>query len=72
MLVLTRKWHEEVIVRLPTDPAELAKLAGAAIRVALVEIRGDKVRLGFVAAPAIAVNRQEIDDLIQDELEPTG
>jgi len=72
MLVLTRKWHEEVILRLPADPAELAKLAGAAIRVALVEIRGDKVRLGFVADRAIAVNRQELDDVIQAELKPTG
>ncbi len=52
MLVLTRKKNE--VVRIGND-----------ITVVIVEIRGDKVRLGFEAPSDVAVHRQEVYDAIQ-------
>lgn len=46
-LVLTRKLHEHIMI-------------GDNIRVAVVDIRGDKVRLGIDAPPTIAVHRAEV------------
>lgn len=37
------------------------------LEVTLIEMRSDRVRLGFDAAKDIAINRQEIDDAIQAE-----
>ena len=47
MLVLTRLRDESVII-------------GHDVEVKVVDIRGDKVRLGFSAPPNVAVNRKEI------------
>ena len=52
MLVLARKLNE--VIRI-----------GEEITVVVVEIRGDKVRLGVVAPDDIAVHRQEVYDAIQ-------
>lgn len=49
MLVLTRKRGERVII-------------GDNITVEVVEVRGDKVRLGFVAPKEVSVHRQEVRD----------
>lgn len=52
MLVLSRKTNEKIV------------LTGG-IEVLIVQIRGDKVRLGIVAPKDIAVHRSEIWDAIQ-------
>lgn len=51
MLVLSRKADESIIVRLP---------GGDIITFCVVEIRGDKVRIGITAPKEIAVHRQEV------------
>jgi carbon storage regulator len=52
MLVLTRKCDEKIII-------------GDNITITVVEIRGDKVRLGIDAPVEIPVHRQEVYDAIQ-------
>lgn len=49
MLVLSRKKNESVVV-------------GNEVTVTVVEIRGDKVRLGFTAPKQVSIHRQEIHD----------
>jgi len=48
MLVLTRKMGEEIVI------------ADGAIVVTVVEIRGDKLRLGITADRSINIDRREI------------
>lgn len=55
MLVLTRKKDEVITI-------------GDDIRVMVVEIRGDKVRLGIDAPKYVAVHRQEVWVQIQEQL----
>lgn len=57
MLVLSRKPSEDIVIGEP--PNEIV--------VRVVEIRGDKVRIGIVADKSVAVNRREIFDLIHGE-----
>jgi carbon storage regulator len=52
MLVLSRKTDEKIVV-------------GDDIFVTVIEIRGDKVRLGIQAPSDVAVHRQEVYDAIQ-------
>lgn len=52
MLVLSRLLGESIVV-------------GDDIIVTIMEIRGDKVRLGINAPPDIPVHRQEVYDAIQ-------
>lgn len=52
MLVLQRKKNEAIVI------------AGH-VRVVVVEIRGDKVRLGVEAPKDISVHRQEVHEAIQ-------
>lgn len=56
MLVLTRKRDEKVMI-------------GDNIVVTVVEIRGDKVRLGFEAPAEIRVDREEVYEAIRREHE---
>ena len=56
MLVLTRKRNESIVIN-------------DVIRVTVVDIRGDKVRLGIEAPRDISVHRQEVYELIQRQLE---
>jgi carbon storage regulator len=60
MLVLSRKKNESIVIN--ND-----------ITVTVVEIRGDKVRLGIVAPKEVPVHRQEVYDLIhsKDHAEPS-
>jgi carbon storage regulator len=51
MLVLTRKKNESIVIN-------------DVIKVTVVEIRGDKVRLGIEAPRTIDVQRQEVYDQI--------
>ena len=54
MLVLSRQSDETIII-------------GDNIRVTIVEVRGDKVRIGIDAPRDVAVHRQEIYDAIHKE-----
>ena len=54
MLVLSRKKNESIVIN--ND-----------IVVTVVEIRGDKVRLGIVAPKEVPVHRQEVYDAIKRE-----
>jgi carbon storage regulator len=47
MLVLSRKRDEQIVI-------------GQDIVITIVEIRGDKVRLGIEAPPHVSVHRQEV------------
>lgn len=52
MLVLSRKKDEKIVI-------------GDSITLMVIEIRGDKVRLGIEAPADIPVHRQEVYDAIQ-------
>jgi carbon storage regulator len=52
MLVLSRKRDESIVI-------------GDGIVVTIVDIRGDKVRLGIQAPPNVPVHRQEVLDAIR-------
>ena len=54
MLVLSRQRDESIIV-------------GDNVQITIVDIRGDKVRLGIEAPPHIPVHRKEVFDAIQRE-----
>jgi carbon storage regulator len=56
MLVLSRKKNESIVIN--ND-----------IRIVVVEIRGDKVRLGVEAPREVPVHRREVYDAIQRDLE---
>jgi len=58
MLVLSRKKNESVVI--DND-----------IIVTVVEIRGDKVRLGVVAPKEVPVHRQEVFDAIHGKVPVT-
>lgn len=51
MLVLTRRRDEAIVIR---------NRFGAEIRVLVVDVRGNKVRLGIEAPPEISIVREEI------------
>jgi carbon storage regulator len=59
MLVLSRKKDERIVI-------------GDNISLCVVDIRGDKVRLGIEAPPEITVHRQEVYDAIQTEQAARG
>ncbi len=52
MLVLSRQRDESIII-------------GDNIKITIVDIRGDKIRIGIEAPPEVAVHRQEIYEAIQ-------
>ena len=54
MLVLSRKKNESIII-------------DQEIRITVVEIRGDKVRLGIEAPKEVPVHRSEIHEAIRSE-----
>lgn len=57
MLVLTRKRNESIMI-------------GDNIVITIVDIRGDKVRLGIEAPNDVPVHRQEIYDAIRRNASP--
>lgn len=63
MLVFHRRNNDAVELTLPTDPAELAKLAGAMIIVTMVD--GRRGRIGFEASREITIHRKEVADRIR-------
>ena len=56
MLVLSRKKDESIII-------------GDDVEITIVDVRGDKVRLGINAPRSISVHRKEIYEAIQREKE---
>jgi len=60
MLVLSRKLDESVVL----------VAGGVEHRVTVVDIRGDKVRLGIQSPPEFAVHRSEVWDAIQRDSGP--
>jgi carbon storage regulator len=54
MLVLSRKKYESVVIGHGSEQ----------IVISVVEIRGDRVRLGVTASPNIPVHRKEVHDVI--------
>lgn len=54
MLVLSRKRGEAIVI-------------GEDIRITVVEIRGDKVKLGFVGPDQVPIHREEVYRRIQKE-----
>lgn len=59
MLVLSRKRSERILI-------------GENIVVTVVEIRGEKVRLGVSAPPDIPIHREEVQDAIDREIAGGG
>ena len=59
MLVLSRQRDESIVI-------------GDKVVVTIVDIRGDKVRLGIEAPTEIPVHRQEVYDAIQRENQRKG
>lgn len=59
MLVLSRQRDESIFI-------------GDNIKITVVDIRGDKVRLGIEAPTEIPVHRQEVYEAIQRENQRTG
>lgn len=59
MLVLSRKKNESIIIN---DDIEIV----------VIEIRGDKVRLGIEAPQDVSVHRNEVYDAIQRERNNDG
>ena len=55
MLVLSRKLNESIII-------------DDQIKITVVEIRGDKIRLGIEAPKHVAVHRREVYEAIQRQL----
>jgi len=54
MLVLSRQRDESIVI-------------GDDVEITIVDVRGDKVRLGITAPKHIAVHRREVYDAIQRE-----
>jgi carbon storage regulator len=59
MLVLSRQKDESIMV-------------GDEVEITIVDVRGDKVRLGITAPRSIAVHRKEVYNAIQREKEAEG
>ena len=59
MLVLTRKRDETIMI-------------GDEIEVTVVDIRGDKVRLGINAPKSVSVDRREVYEAKKRDRGPTG
>lgn len=56
MLCLSRKKNESIVI-------------DGNIVITVVEVRGDRVRLGFIAPPEIKIHRSEVAEAIANEKE---
>lgn len=59
MLVLSRLKNEEVCIR----------ASGIEITVKIVDLKGDKVRLGIQAPEEVTIHRREVQELIDAEVD---
>jgi carbon storage regulator len=53
MLILSRKIHEKICI-------------GPMIEVQVLETHGDRVKLGFIGPPEVAIHRQEVQRRIRE------
>ena len=69
MLVLSRQRDEEIYVDFAnmSDAELLALRTAEPIKVQVVDIRGDKVRLGIKAPDAVSVNRRELYEKVRKQ-----
>jgi carbon storage regulator len=63
MLVLTRQPDEGCVITFPPSATEQR------VRVVVVDVRGDRTRLGFEAEREIAIHRDEVQVLVDGQLE---
>jgi carbon storage regulator len=74
-LVISRRWvvdpviHKEEFMLVLSRQSDETIIIGDNIRVTIVEVRGDKVRIGIDAPRDVAVHRQEIYDAIRRDAE---
>lgn len=66
MLVLSRQKYEDIIITLPPSTAEQR------VNISVVEIRGDKVRIGVEADRSVSVHRAEVQRAIDRETAREG
>lgn len=64
MLVLSRHRNEKVDINGGFKKGDKTHVNGCTITI--VDIRGDKVRLGFEADPSTIIHRSEVQDKIND------
>ena len=57
MLVLSRKKDETIVINSGNDN----------IHVTIVDIRGDKIRVGINAPPEVSIHREEIAEAIKNK-----
>jgi len=57
MLVLSRRRNESIVI-------------GDDIRIVVVDVRGEKVRIGVAAPKDVSVHRSEVHDAIQAGVKP--
>jgi sRNA-binding carbon storage regulator CsrA len=69
MLVLTRRPGQAIFMDFSSmSDAELLSLRTAVpLKITLVEIRGDKARLGFDAPAAVRIRRDDLSDSKPDD-----
>lgn len=63
MLVLSRVKDEEIVIEVPPSSTPTT------IQVIVVDVRGDKVRLGINAPKEVPVHRKEVYNAIRKERE---
>lgn len=61
MLVLARQRDEEIVVRVPASTQQRE------ITFTVVDVRGDKVRIGVIAPKDVTIHRGEVQKLIDRE-----
>lgn len=61
MLVLSRHRDERVVITVPPSSQEQV------VELVVIDVRGDKVRLGIQADEVVAVHRREVQDAIDRE-----
>jgi len=61
MLVLTRGLDEEIVIGNGTKLEEN-------VRITIVDIRGDKVRLGIIAPTEVPIHRREVYEVIKQNV----
>lgn len=65
MLVLSRQRDENVLILLPEG--YVVPKGGVPVKVTVVDIRGEKVRLGFEGPKVIPIHREEVYEAILKE-----